>query len=483
MTLRQLARGSALYAIGQMLPRVGLFILVPIYIRFMTAAEFGVMMLIVSLGSLLGILFRFGLDGALLRIHFDVESSERRDLYWTAAIIAVVGSVVVSLALLPVAVAYFSRLFAGAPFWPYGALAVGLGLTNGLQLVPAVWYRATEQPGRYLAYTAAVLAVTLIASLFLVTQTPLGPVGALLGWIAGGAVTVTVTAIVLARLGKPRVNLPLARAAAAYGLPLIPHSLSAWVLNVSDRLLIGLLIGLPAVAAQAAIGRYALGYQIAYVVSLLAMALQYALSPFLFRTAQARTGPQVYRELVTIGMSVLLALAASEIVLAPEIVTVLAPGDAFHESITVLRIAAVGTSLYALYALTVPVLLLRRRTGTLAMLTIGAAAVNVTANLLLIPRLGIAGAAVATVISYGTYSAATIVMAARSYPMRLDALRLGSLAAAAIALVLLPAAVDETAGAPLALRGLAGILFLLVATSMAVSAMRRASVHEQRAES
>lgn len=478
MTLRQLARGSVLYAVGQLLPRISLLILVPVYVRYMSPDEFGVMMLTVTIGSMLGILFRFGLDGAVLRIHFDLAPAERGTLYWTAAAISVLGSVAVLLVVTPLAIPSFSRISAGTELWPYGVLAAALGFTNGLQFVPSVWFRAAEKPLRYVAYTAAVFAVTFFASLLLVVVLRFGPVGALLGWIAGGIVTIIVAASLLATMGRPRVDWILARSSLSYGLPLIPHSLSAWVLNVSDRLLIGLLIGFPAIEAQAAIGRYTLGYQIAYVISLLAMAAQYALSPYLFRVAGTSAGPRLHREIVTVGMAVLLALAAVEVASAPEIIAILAPGDEYRESVDVLRVVPVGACLFGLYALVVPILLHVKRTGVLALVTTASAVVNVAANVALVPRIGIIGAAVATVLSYGAYAGMTIAVARRAYPLDLDGRRIGLLWGAGFVLVGAPAAMAGPSSAGAIIRASAALVFILLAAAVAWGAARRARVIE-----
>ena len=43
----------------------------------MTPAEFGIFSLMLSLSALLAIVYRLGLEGALLRFHFDVEPARR----------------------------------------------------------------------------------------------------------------------------------------------------------------------------------------------------------------------------------------------------------------------------------------------------------------------------------------------------------------------------------------------------------------------
>ena len=92
MNLRALLRGSILYTIGNLLPRIGAFLLLPIYAAAMGPDEFGTLSLMLSVSGILGVLFRLGLDGALMRLHFDVGERERGALYLTLSLAtAVVG--------------------------------------------------------------------------------------------------------------------------------------------------------------------------------------------------------------------------------------------------------------------------------------------------------------------------------------------------------------------------------------------------------
>src|SRR5918999_1496140 len=97
MTLRGLLRGSLLYTLGNFLPRIGAFLLLPVYTATMSPAQFGVVSLMLSLSGLLALVYRMGLDGALLRLHFDVDAQRRPALYMTMTaatlVVSLAGSV------------------------------------------------------------------------------------------------------------------------------------------------------------------------------------------------------------------------------------------------------------------------------------------------------------------------------------------------------------------------------------------------------
>jgi O-antigen/teichoic acid export membrane protein len=435
MSLRALARGSALYTLGTFLPRFGALLLLPVYTMTLGPAAFGVVSLMLSVSTLLSIVYRLGLDGALLRLHFDLSPEARPRLYATLTAItvgvAIGGSVLLGLTLAP----FFSRLFTGISFFPLGVLTLAITSATALQYVPTVFYRATERPGRFLAYSGGIMVAAIVATIVFLVIFKLGPVGALLGQLVGGIIGLAIGAAVLLRLRPLRFDWGLARSGLAFGLPLVPHSISGWILNVSDRWLLGLLLGLGIAQTQAAIGVYSLGYQLAQTVSLIALSFNAAWGPFFYARGESRAGPALLREMTTVVAALLGALAVGLAVAGPEIIRVIAPsswGVARDQAADVLRVVALASFMYSIYFMVSSVVFLTRRTALLPLLTVSAGAANVALNLFLIPRIGIMGAAWSTVVGYTILAVGTAIYAARGYPLRLDLARLGILAAAGI---------------------------------------------------
>lgn len=448
MTLRGLLRGSLLYTVGNLLPRLGAFLLLPVYTAAMAPAEFGIFSLMLSLSGLLAIGYRLGLDGALLRLHFDVEPRRRAALYASLAGVTLLAAIGFSVVLGVVAAPVFGLLFPGVDFVPFGLLALAITATMAFQYVPSALFRATERPGRFLVFATAVFVTGVSATVVFLLVLDLGAVGGLLGQLAGGGMVVLVTAFILLRLRGRAIDRGLVRAGLAFGLPLVPHGMASWVLSLSDRWLIGLLIGLPAVQAQAAVGIYAFGYVVAQAVSLVAMSFNAAWVPFFFARGEGRRGPALLRETTSLSMAVLAVLAVGVAVLAPEITDLVARdrwGPQAQVAADVMTVVALASLLHGLYFMVVSTVFLRRRTRGLPLLTLLAGIANVIANVVLIPTIGIMGAAWATVLGYGTLAAATWWYGARSYPIRLDLPRLGVLAIAVLGAVGVARLVDPAA--------------------------------------
>ncbi len=431
MTFGALLRGSLLYTIGSVVPRIGVFLLLPIYTLGMGPADFGVFSLMLSLAGLLTILYRLGLDGALLRFHFDVGSRRTAALYWTMAAITLAAGLVLSVVIGTVAAPIFSTVFAGVALVPYGWLAIAIALLTAFQYVPTTWFRAVEKPGRVVVFGFLTFGAGAVVTLWLVLGLHLGAVGGLLGQLASGIVVVAVTIALLRRRRPIGFDRDLAEEGLGFGLPLVPHSIAGWVLNLSDRWVIGLtLVGLAAVQVQRAIGIYSLGYQLGQVVAVVAIALNTAWVPFFYLRGEHERGPDLLREMTTLSVGALAILTAFVGVLAPEVVAVLAPrswGADVSVAAAVTPLVAMACLAQGFYFMVVSPIFLQRRTALLPVFTLAAGALNVGLNILVIPIIGVVGAGWSTIAGYVALCAGTLWYAGRGYPLRFDAPRLAAL--------------------------------------------------------
>ena len=469
MSLRSLLRSSTLYTIGNVAPKAGAFLLIPIYTRFLDQDDYGVLALLTSLAGILAVLFHLGLDSAVMRLHFDTQDRSRARLYSTATLFSLGLGAALTIVAAVVLGPFFEQLFAGTPFIPLGALALLVAFVGSMQYIPSTLFRAAAQSGRFLAVNLGAFVLSSTISVVLVVAFGLEVAGVLTGQLIGGAAVLVVTLFLVGRLGPWEFSTSQLRDALRLGLPLLPHAISAWALRLADRWLIALLIGLPASAAQAQVGIYALGYQLGFVVSIIVTSFNAAWSPYFFQIGERPSGPRFYTEMTTLVLGGLLTLAVAVSALAPEIVTVMArPG--YEAAADVLPIIAFASVMQGLYVMFVTVVFLTKRTGRLAIVTIASALLNVVLNVALIPVLGIIGAAWATLASYSFFAAATYLFARRIYPMRIDWPRLALMGALAGVAVLVSRAVAP--GSSIATGAVHLVLALAFALVVAVVAWR-----------
>ena len=177
-----------------------------------------------------------------------------------------------------------------------------------------------------------------------------------------------------------------------FSIPLVPSSIAVFLSQYADRLVLTKLSGLEDV------GFYSMGSKLAMLVLLGVLGFQGALTPLIYKNyTKAETPKQldrVFRWFLWMSLSMLLATG----IFAPEAASILFPG--YLISIRVVPWLGLANIFSRMYVYS-PGLSIKKKTRTFAVIFIGGAILNIVLNFLLIPVMGIQGAALATCLSAG----------------------------------------------------------------------------------
>ena len=231
--------------------------------------------------------------------------------------------------------------------------------------------------------------------------------------------------------GHKYVNVSLLKTFAKYGLPMIGWILCGQVLEISDRFLIGWLRG------SDEVGIYSANY------NLVRMGFNLISGPFLTAsypliiTAWEKGNREnisgVISEFSRYYLLILLPVAMVIGIFSREIVAIIL-GEQFRAGFTIFPYVLGGMVLWGLGMIGHKGLEIREKTRLMLALVIVAAGLNVVLNLVLIPRYGYNGAAVATFLSYLVYPLLVYWVSRRDIAWRLQWRSVGRTAAAALAM-------------------------------------------------
>lgn len=408
---RRLLKGSATYGLGSIAQKGIGFALIPVYTRFLTPSDYGIVAVTTAVGTVFTILFGLGLHGAVTRQYYDYgeAKSELGEYLGTVYSFFVVAGLAMLGGLLLVGDTAFSRLLKSIPFDPYIKLTLWGSLFLAYSPMLLSLYRAREQAGRYVALSLLQTLLSLGGVVYFVVVLQRGALGKVQGQLWGAAILILVVAVLAAREVRPAFSTVKLKVALRFALPLLPHLLFAWVFSAADRILLERMTSLQEV------GVYNLGYQLGMIISVLVGAINNAWTPIFYDTAKNRTdAPEVISRVWSIYVVGLVAISSVLILLSREIVTVVAD-PAYHEAYRVVPIVASAYVLQGLYFMSVTQMFYIGRTGVLPLLTGSAGVVNLALNFLLIPVLGLMGAALATLGSFAVLAVLTHVVGQRSY--------------------------------------------------------------------
>ena len=391
-----LLRHSAFYLLARGVPGLVNFAALALFTRLLSPAAYGRYALLVASADLIGaVVFRW-LALSLLRFFAAYERREK-----------LLGVVLTGFLLLVAGVSTLTGaalVLSDPTVRPFIALGAALLLAQAWFELNLEGTRASLRPARYglLALARSLLFILLGG---LLVRLGYGAAGVAAGAVLA-ALLPTLLAAPLWRGASLNVDPALLRRLLSYGLPLTATFALSFVVNSSDRLLLGLLV-----SAEAA-GLYAVGYDLAQgSLTVLMMTVTLAAYPLITRALE-REGVGAAREELEQHAVALFALAlpaaAGLSLLAPNVAHVVL-GSAFEGTAALLiPLIVVGALLAGVRAYYLDLSFqLQENTRALLLVTAAAALVNLGLNLLWIPRLGYLGAAYATVAAYAVGLAAS----------------------------------------------------------------------------
>ncbi len=430
--LRRLVSDSAAYGLGGTANQAVAILLVPIYARVLGPSGTGIIAIVNTTLSLALMVASLALPQAFFRWYLQESEDDQQRAHVLATTMAVrlVASVAGALIMVALVIPLVYLLYGDGSLLPIFLLIGPILFFDSVLQIPLSFLRAQRRPRSYVLITITRASLGSLLIVVLVVVARLGIAGVVIGSAIAAAVAAGVALVSLRREGLLRLNWDgaLVRSMLLFSLPLVPAAAAGWTLNLSDRYI------LQAFTDAASVGVYSTGYTVGLVINALAV------QPFTLSWSAAywemgnRDGaPLLFSRVMTAFAAAAGFLALGLSALGTDAVRILL-GRPFEAARYVVPFSAFAYVIYGLYAISSTGLNLTAQTRWLP-LTMGIAAVtSVILSFALIPVIGVLGAAVATLVSYGVLAILTGIMSQRYYPVPWDLPRVGAVLAIGLGL-------------------------------------------------
>ena len=227
--LKALGRDLAVYGAGDVATQAISFLLLPVYVRFLSPGDYGVLALLLMVEMLAKILFRWGVDSSFMRMYYDCPDQPARRLLASTIFLFLLAAngAVLAVALDGRAQPLARHLFGSVSQAPALQILLVNTFLAGFFFIPFHELRIQRQSGRFIALTVTRSLATIVLRLTLVIGFRLGVLGVVL---ADLITTVLFGALMLPRflaLVGPVFSPRLLREALRFGLPRLPHGARA----------------------------------------------------------------------------------------------------------------------------------------------------------------------------------------------------------------------------------------------------------------
>ena len=431
-------KNASAYMLANLIGSIVNFLLLPVYTRFLTPADFGVLAMVTAFSSFLVPFMGLQLTESLRRSYFDHDDANVRALFSTILYSIVVINVGL-LGLVHVGQRWIMAVaFANVnvPYRPYILLAMGIAFVQNVVNLCNLMLQVQQKGGTVLSVAGVRALINAGAGLYFVVALRMGAEGALLGRLAAVTVTCAHLLWLLRRHVVATFRTQRLREGLHYSLPMIPHVLGGVVFMYSDKLILGYFLPL------ATVGLYEIANRIAMVMKQAVVAFDRAIAPvFMHKATRSRDAAvEAFRPVIVKWMAAALFLFLCFSLFAEELLVILAPPE-YRGAWVLVPVLTAAFVFRGLYQFTVKPILFDKKTAYIPAITGTAGMLNVVGNVLLIPLLGVHAAAWTTLLAFAWTFGMTLLVSKRCFSLSFDWRQITRLVLLALLALLVPMAV------------------------------------------
>ncbi len=384
---KKLLSNTITFGIGTFSAKLLTFLLVPLYTRVLTTAEFNASDLIQQTGNLLVPLVSVGMASALIRFGLD-KSYDKTSVFSTALMTAGCGFAIFLL---------LSPLILLVPdISEHIVLLVLFVIMSALRSLCSQFVRALGYVKLFSYDGVQSTMLTILFNILFLVVLRMGVIGYILATVVSDFIS-AVFLFLMADLHRyvrfSKVDREVFRTMVRFSVPMIPTALFWWIINVSDRYAVTWMI------SRADAGIYAAAYKVPTIVSLVSSVFTEAWQMSAVMEKDSANRDQFFTKVFS-ALSSLLFLTSSGLIVCSKLITRILVGPSFYDSWRYIPILVVATS-FSCFANFLNSVYMVERKSVLSLLTVmSGAVINVVLNILLIPPMGVNGAALATFVSY-----------------------------------------------------------------------------------
>ena len=426
-----LKKEALIYGVGHVLARLVSFFLLPLFTNIFSNDEYGVITLIYVFIGFFTVVIHLGLDAALLKYYKNGEDNKK--LYVTNTYIPV----------LIINIIFFVFCFLLSDYLAYPLIGINdsfiflmvmlILFFDVLWAMPMVMLRIDNKPVQFISYNLINVLSNLFCIYIFVTIYKMGVGGVVLsGLVSSGLLFIITLFPIIKNLSLKLIDKNIFKKAMRFGSPLVFAGIFSMTLELSDRYIIKALLGTDYV------GLYNAGYKLGMLMLLLVMGFNMAWQPFFLNKEN-----QDRRLIGSISNSMFLffsllcffIICFGQPLASIKIFGFSFVGEEFTSGLSILPWVCAGYLFHGAYILQLPGAYITNNTVAIAKVRGAGALTNIALNFILIPALGIYGAAISTFASFVLISGLLFVYNKKIYRVQYNMYDIGCLIGVLIALI------------------------------------------------
>lgn len=411
MINRKLISNAGIFVFSNILNASIPFLLLPILTRVLTPEDYGIVAMFAIFLTLTSAFVGLSVNGAINVQYFKLESNEFTE-YVTSCLMLLVASAVTVFLIVFLIGGYFEEII-GLPYkWMLVAVLVSF-FQFFISILLTIWI-VTGSAIKYGSVQISQTALNAVLSLFFIIILGFSWEGRVLGQTIAIVFFGLLALLMIYKSGYlkyPKNATIYIKDALKFGIPLIPHSIGAFVIYSADRVVISNLLD------ASAVGVYMVGLQLGQAMGLIADSYNKVYSPWLMKNLSGESVNKKNLVFYTYLSMLLILLAGLTWAIVANLLLPFLVGKEFQKSSALIIYMSLGFSLTGLYYLVTNYIFYTGHTKFLAIITFFCGFMNIPLTYYLVKFYGITGAAIAFFVIQFLFFVLTWILAAKVFPM------------------------------------------------------------------
>ena len=384
---KNLISNTFLFGVSTFGARFLTFLLTPFYTRVLSSTEYGITDLLIQTGNLLIPIASAGIANGVIR--YGLERSTNKASVFTVGLLTTLAGFALLLLTYPV--------LDSIPFLSgYVRLVFLYVLAANIHSVCSQFARSVGHIRLFALDGVLRTALAILFNILLLAVFPIGVAGYVLANVLADTIA-TVFVFLRAKQWKFFRLSSLSRRDALrmlrYSAPLVPSTLCSWIINISDRYLIALMIG------NAATGVYAVANKVPNILLTVANTFTSAWQISALAEQPKREKERFFSNVYAV-YSAIAFVTASGVIFTAQLSTRLLAAPEYYGAWRYVPVLTLATTFACLGSFLSSVYMVEQRSTATLVTTMLGAACNLAGNFFLIQLWGSMGAAVSTLFSY-----------------------------------------------------------------------------------
>jgi O-antigen/teichoic acid export membrane protein len=392
----EISKHGSIYTISNFLTRATGLILIPIYTRYLTTSEYGIIANVVAIFNFFLIVNTFGMQAAWGRFFFDFKdkSNDIKIVLGNIFLFLVVYGIVINLIFSFYGKPLFTVLLPDLDFNPYVILALWTAFFAVFLNLKLTLFRVRQQSIQYGIFSFGKFLSMVVLTTIAIVIYKYGAFGKVASEFTIFLAFSIISVYLLYKDFKLKFNWQILKNVLTYAIPTIPHALAGVLMVIVDRVFLTNLKGLDSV------GVYAVGFQFGSIMGIIVNSINLSWSPFFMKTASQKNDAKAsFSRLTTYYVLIIIFIALIIIFFSKEAVIFFTTKSYFQAApiVPIFIFSFVLTGFY--YMMATKIFYVKAATKYISIITITSIVINIILNYYFIPEYGIFGAAWARFIS------------------------------------------------------------------------------------